>query len=466
MSRLITEASFYHYVKCPSWVYFDAHTGGAPHDPLMAKLLEDGLLSEQERQAVADRPGLVEVTAEDPEQAFRQTLAFMREGRETIYGGVLVDGHWVGTPDVLAKVEGQSHLGAYYYVAADVKRAREVRDDYKFQGCFYAELLARVQGTKPAQGYVITPDKRTLAYPIAVFESEFKLTLDEIERIVAGEKPAHFLTSGCKQSPWFSACLNESASCDDLSILNRVWREEVAALRAAGITTVSQLAKMPLAELQRRAPDLRIDRLETMHLQATALKDGRHRILKPIDLPEGKTELYFDVESDPLRDLDFMLGVLEVTDGVAAYHVFVASKPEDEAKMWSEFVSFIEGRFQSPIYHYGWYETEVVRLLGTKYGVSEFVREALERNMVDLLSLVRPAVVFPLSFYSLKDIGAYIGFHWRAADASGINAVLWYEDWLKNKDPEVLKKITEYNEDDVRATWELKKWVRDNANRY
>lgn len=466
MPRLITEATFYHYVKCPSWVYFDAQKGPMPHQPLADVLLADGLLPEKEREVISDRPDLVEVTAEDPEEAFRQTLAFMREGRETIYHGVLIDGHWVGTPDVLAKVSERSRLGNYYYVAADVKRARELRDDVKFQGCFYAELLARVQGIKPVQGYVITPDRTLLTYQIADFESEFRLTLDEIERIVAGEKPAHFLTSGCKQSPWFDACKNESESCDDLSMLNRVWREEVAALRDAGIQTVGQLAETPLAELERRAPNLRRDRLEIMRWQAIALKDGHHRILHPVELPEGKTELYFDVESDPLRDLDFMLGVLEVADGKAQYHAFVASSPEEEGKMWREFVTFIEGRFQSPVYHYGWYEVEVVHRLGAKYGMSELVREAFERNMVDLLALVRPAVIFPLSFYSLKDIGAYMGFHWRAADASGVNAIHWYEEWLEKQDPGVLKKIEEYNEDDVRATWELKKWVRDHANRY
>ncbi len=105
----LTEKTFYQYLKCPNWVYFDAHTSeDRPHAPLMKKLIDDGLVDEKERELISDRAGLVEVTAEDPEDAFRQTLEYMREGRETIYHGVLMDKHWVGHPDVLERVEGRS----------------------------------------------------------------------------------------------------------------------------------------------------------------------------------------------------------------------------------------------------------------------------------------------------------------------------------------------------------------------
>ncbi len=466
MPRRITEQTFFKYIKCPSWVYFDATKPGAPHDPLRARLLDEGLLREAERALVGDRPGFVEVTSEDPEEAFRQTAAFMREGRETIYRGVLVDGHWVGNPDILTKVEGRSRFGNYYYVAADIKRSREVREDFKFQGCFYAEILERVQGSKPTQGYIITPDSETLAYPIEEFESAYKLTLDEIERIIAGEKPPHFLTSGCKQSPWFSECRLESESCNDLSILNRVWREEVAALREAGITTVEELAALPAPELEARAPDLRVLRLELLRKQAIAIRDKTHIILKRLDLPEAEGELYFDIESDPLRDLDYLFGVLEVMDGKETYHPFFAENDNAQGKMWAEFCAFVENHIDAPIYHYGWYELEVVRRFTARYGASDFAKEALERNMIDLLSVVRPAIAFPVSFYSLKDLAHYIGFEWRAVDASGANSVLWFEEWLKTKDKGTLQRIFEYNEDDVRATHALKQWAWEQAGPY
>ncbi len=461
----LTEKTFYQYLKCPNWVYFDAHAPvDRPHHPLMHKLIDDGLIEKKERELISDRPDLVEVTAEDPEEAYRQTLAFMREGRETIYHGVLMDKHWIGRPDVLERVEGRSKLGKYYYVAADVKRGQSIRDEYKFQGCFYAELLERITGTKPVKGYVINANREVLGYMIEEFESEFHLSLSEIEKILAGVRPPHFVTSGCKQSPWFSECHTESKEYDDLSLLNRVWREEVRRLAEAGVDTISDLALKSVTELESIAPDLNPNRLEVMRDQAIALKENRHMIRHSVDLPDSSVNLYFDIESDPLRDFDYLFGVLVKTDDEETYHSFFAETPGEEGQMWKEFVSFIEQYIDAPMYHYGWFEQEVVQRFAAKYGISEIAREALEKNMIDLLVHVRSAVIFPLSFYSLKDIATYIGFSWRSKDASGANSVLWFEEWYNDKsNKKILQKIVEYNEDDVIATYRLHRWLRDNT---
>lgn len=457
--RKITGHTFYKYLKCPSWVYFDAHEAEAPHDPLLSRLLDEGLIPEKERLAVSDRPDFVEVVSEDQEEAFKQTLAFMREGRETIYQGVLIHGHWVGNPDLLAKVEGRSKFGDYYYVAADVKRHRQTRDLYKLQGCFYAELLWRLQGVKPVQGYVINPDKEIMSYLIEAFEVQFHLTLTEIEKIIAGEKPNHFLTAGCRQSPWLERCQLSSGECPDLSVLNRVWQEEVFALQQVGITTLPQLANLSLAALEKKAPKVRPDRLELLRLQAKAIVEDHHIVLQAPTFSDSPVELYFDIESDPLRDFDFLFGVLEVKNGRSSYHSFLAEKAEEEGEMWQKFITFITKYPKAPIYHYGWFELETFRRFAFRYELPEEVRLLIEGNMHDLLALIRPAVVFPLSFYSLKDLAAYTGFKWQSGVTSGVQAVRWFEEWLASGDKKVLEKILEYNKDDVKATRQLKEWV-------
>lgn len=361
-------------------------------------------------------------------------------------------------------MEGRSKLGNYYYVAVDVKRSRYLRDEFKFQGCFYAELLERVQGVKPVQGYVINPDRVVMNYQIAEFAGEYELTLSEIEKIMAGRKPPHFVTSGCKQSPWFQTCVADAEACDDISLLNRVWRQEVHRLERVGIKTISELAAFSVTELQRLAPDVSPARLEIMRDQAVAIKEQRHIIRQSVVFPEARTELFFDIESDPLRDFDYLFGVLVVENGKEQYHAFFAASPEKEGEMWREFVSFIERHLDVPVYHYGWFEQEVVQRFMAKYGISALAKEALERNMMDVLEVLRPAVVFPLSFYSLKDIAAYLGFRWRSDDASGANSVLWFEEWLKKKQQKMMQKILEYNEDDVRATYHLKRWLKEHAS--
>ncbi len=465
MLGTITEKTFFQYVKCPNWVYFGVHAFESKiHEPLMERLMDDGLIPEKERELISDREDVEEVTAEDPDEAFLQTLTLMREGRKTIYHPVLLDKHFVAHPDLLERVEGTSVFGNYYYVAVDIKRSRYLRDEFQFQGCFYGELLQRIQHVKPVQGYVIQPDGEVMSYLLEAFAGAYELTLGEIEKIIAGKKPPHFVTSGCKQSPWFSECVQDAQACDAISLLNRVWRQEVWELEHAGVKTISALAGCTVHELERLVPKVSIARLEIMRDQAVAMKEQRHIIRQSVDLPNARTELFFDIESDPLRDFDYLFGVLSVEQGKEAYHSFFAASADKEQELWLEFVAFIERHIDCPIYHYGWFEREVVRRFMTRYGISALAKEALEKNMIDILEVLRPAVVFPLPFYSLKDIAAYLGFHWRADDASGANSVLWFEEWLKKKQQKLLQKILEYNEDDVRATHLLQAWLKEHAS--
>lgn len=463
MRKRLTEKTFYHYLKCPSWVYFDAHEAEKTHDALLAQLMDDGLILEVQRDLLKDR-GFVEVEHEDQEEAFVRTLELMKSGEQTILRGVLIDGHWVGHPDVLERVEGHSQFGDYYYIACDMKRDRQLKDIYKFQGCFYAELLERVQGTKPTRGYVTLPDGTTLGYEIESFETEFHLTLEEIERVMAGQRPPHFLTSGCRQSPWFETCKQESVACDDLSLINRIWRSEVEELRAAGITTIRALAASDPALLIGSVQNLTRERLHHLRMQAVALVEHRTIVMRPVAFPTSAEELYFDVESDPLRDTDFLFGVLRVHGKEETFHAFVADRPSKEEEAWWKFCAFLDEHPLATIYHFGWYEVEVLRRLSTKYGNAAAIDKVIATQTLDLLSLIRDDIIFPLHFYSLKDIAKLLGFSWRETEVSGVNAVQWYESFLKNGKKPTLKKIIDYNEDDCRATLIVKRWCEQQAS--
>ena len=103
-----------------------------------------------------------------------------------------------------------------------------------------------------------------------------------------------------------------------------------------------------------------------------------------------------------------------------------------------------------------------MRRLGTKYGNEEQTEIVIAKQMQDLLMLIRDAIIFPLHSYSLKDIAKLLGFKWRQAEVSGIHAVLWYEEYLKNRRrTRKLQDIVDYNEDDCRATYIVKKWCAE-----
>jgi predicted RecB family nuclease len=56
------------------------------------------------------------------------------------------------------------------------------------------------------------------------------------------------------------------------------------------------------------------------------------------------------------------------------------------------------------------------------------------------------------------------GFHWRDDDPGGLNSMRWFEEAVHapNKDirEQARTRVLEYNEDDVRATWHLRRWLR------
>jgi len=468
----LTEKTFFYYAKCPQWIHKNIQHG-KNLDSLEFMLIDDSMDEEHKERLMKARGEYKIVRDEDTDDAFMRTLELMKEGVNTIYGAVLVDDHWVGKPDILEKVEGKSTLGDYYYIAVDIKRIhdpRQLRDGYKLQGSFYAELLDKIQKVTPTSGYVMTADGVVMRYDLEAFEAKYRLTLNEIEKILSGEEPNHVLTSGCKASPYFQACLDGETECDSLSLLNRIHTTEIEELNREGIKTVVDLVKADLQELEASILDISPERLLFLKRQATALKERLHYIVEPIAFRKSKVELYFDIEADPVKDLDYLFGVLEVVhsdDGstTETFHAFVAESEKDEETAWNNFTEYLHEHRRAPVYHYGWYEISVCAKLIERYGAPEGAIESWENNFIDLNSVLRPAVIFPLSFYSLKDIAQYIGFTWNAEDAGGLNSIRWYHDWLETGDRKHLDKIVTYNQDDTRATYVLKEWLEKETNR-
>lgn len=457
MQKRITKQSFYRYMKCPRWIVHEAR-GEFRDDLVKVRIQDDALAQEQERAILVSRHS-VEVVADDEQEAFQKTLALMKEGVSSIYAGVLIHGHWIAKPDLLERVSGKSIFGDYYYVPCDIKRSRHMKDEYCVQGAFSAEVLRLVQGAKPKQGYIMRPDGSVEAYMLDEYATKFRTALDGIERIFEGVEEPHFLTSDCKQSPWFDECKRQTLATDHLSRMNRIWRTEVKALEEAGITTVASLATQNADVLTRHVHGVTQERLQFLVLGAKALVSGEPTILRRVDFPATNDALVVDIEADPLRDLHYLFGVLDVHSQGDEFYTFLAKSVDEEKAAWDAFVAFMESRPGIPVYHYGWYEQDVFRLMAQRHGAPEGFIDDLAERSVDVLERLREAVIFPLPFYSLKDIAQYLGFRWRHDDASGLNSVLWYEEWLVNGNREMLDDVLRYNEDDVRATWVVRQWA-------
>ncbi len=462
----ITASMFYKYDACPHWLYFDAYGDPAK----MAKrtafaemLLEGGRLHEE--RVVADM-ACVKVPGGTMEARAKETLKLMREGVPCIYQGVLVDDEFEGIPDILERRDGTgSVFGAYHYVPVDIKSAEKLADAHKYQLSCYGELLERIQGVRPEEGYILNGSGTRIGFPLREFDAQFRQAVAEIRETLAGNPPPPHVASSCKQSPWFKECLAFAQERDDIALLYNVKKRVVQALRAHGVKTVHDAAAIDVERLSKEDPLFKRSLLERIVLQARALLEHRHFTRKPIDLPEAPLEIFFDIEGDPLRQVEYLFGFLVRRGKDERYECQLAERPEDEWKMWEEFLDWV-GRLDEDyvVYHYGTYELTRIVMLERKYGGSKALDRFRDR-LVDLNEIVKDAIVFPLFFYSIKDIGTYIDYERKGAIEGGGESVAFYEDWLAKGDRAKLDAIIRYNEDDVVATRYLKDWLAHERER-
>ena len=460
----LTPDLFYKFFQCPHWIWYDIYADAKKkkQTPPVLELLYKGKLANPS-ESIKKFKEFEQIRPEqfkDIEESFLATLELMKQGKN-IYHGVLMHENWVGMPDLLEARPGKSELGNWQYVVYDIQSSLDLGDQYKFQLVFYSLMLERLQGVRPKEAYVIDPNGNTRSFLVDDFVDQFHVTREQIEKILEGEKPAPFLKSGCKKTPWYSLCVEGAAECNDVSLIFRISQADQRRLYDIGIRTVGQLADSDVNELQTKLEDWPFDKIVRFNNQARVLISQEPLVLKKPNFPEVRHEVYFDIESDPTRDIHYLLGVLtkDKNSGSTEYQYFFANNKEEEPLMWKKFLDFLAGLDDFVIYHYAFLEKQVFDLFSLKYGAPSELVSKFRENSIDLYAQTVESVILPLYFYSLKDVAGYTGYKWDDPEAGGAESVVWYNEWLKNKDSQTLKRILKYNEDDVRATLAIKEWI-------
>ncbi|MDO8496795.1 MAG: TM0106 family RecB-like putative nuclease [bacterium] len=453
---------FYKFFQCPHWIWYDIYADATKKKktPAIMDLIYKGKVANG-IDVLREHKKFEEIKPElfrDLEEAFLATLEMMKQGKN-IYHGVLMNEDWAGMPDLLEARPGKSELGDFHYVVYDIQSSLDLRDEYKFQLIFYSLILERLQGVRPKEAYVIDPQGNERSFKVDDFVDQFHLTREQIEKILDGEKPPPFIKSTCRKTPWYSLCFSDAKDCNDVSLIYRSSQADQRRLYGINIKTVSDLAMADVNDLQNNLEDWPFDKIVRFVNQAKVLTTQQPMILRKPNFPEVEHEIYFDIESDPTRDIDYLLGYLVKTKDNVKYDYFLADNKDDEEKMWKNFLNFLAGLDNFVIYHYAYYERQVFDRLALRYGAPTVLIDKFKENTIDLHQKLVDTVVLPLYFYSLKDAAGYLGYKWDDPDAGGAESVVWYNDWLDKKDGAIMKKILKYNEDDVRATLLIKEWL-------
>ena len=289
----------------------------------------------------------------------------------------------------------------------------------------------------------------------------------------------------CARCPWWQHCRSR---LDDDDIGLRIDKgaldvRELLALRRLGVTTVAALAAADLDALvptylplvtHREGTE---SRLRAAYRRARMLGQGvafDRETEGPIEVPGAQVEVDFDIESSADGRV-YLWGFL-VHDtsrpGPPRYQQFSAfADLDDDAEAALAGAAFAWLRELATtstsvrVYHYSAYEPHVVATLAerTRDPLLQWAAEFAGGHFVDLYDTVK-AHYFGVGGLGLKLIATHAGFRWRDDDPGGLNSQRWFADAVHHPDEAARAaartRVLEYNEDDVRATSELRAWLR------
>lgn len=416
----------------------------------------------------------------DFDAAAKRTIDAMRDGADVISQATFVDGAWRGRADFLTKVAGESRLGPWRYEALDAKLARVEKPTYVLQLCFYSDCIARVQGERPEHMHVLLGigEQRSLRYDD--FAAYYRRVRSRFEQTVAAPLPTEsYPVDHCAVCNFRGTCEQYWKDEDHLVLVAGMRRAQFERLRESHLLTLTALGEAtPGAGVKDVAPHsfqalrdqaaLQLDARRTGHIgwHVIEAEPGRGWELLPEAAPG---DIIFDIEGDPFwepaRGLHFLFGLLLREGSDWKYRPMWAHDRIGERRMFEALIDLVRDRMveypRMHVYHYGTYENAAIKQLMGIYATRENEVDQLLRGniFVNLHTVLRQGLRAGVDSYSLKKVEALTGFQRRAAVQRGMDAVLAYEKWMKTSNQALLASISDYNEEDCRATLALRDWL-------
>jgi len=456
--QTIKAGNFYEFVKCPRKVYlhfFGDKDKKAPYSEFMQKKFEQGKNYESEivKNLEFEQP------EEDIEEqdSFKQTLNFMKKGAKLIYQGWLIDENLVGIPDLLQKTKGKSELGNYHYEICDIKLSTHVREEYVMQIMFYSYLLFKVQGVMPKKTHLWLGNGEKVEIDVQENFNRFSELLKRIKEIASGIKEPVNIAGICKDCPWKNVCLEQAKKDQDLSLIYNLSRPKNKTLKNLGVKNLKQASEMDAEELG-KVRGLTPKSLNKYKMQAQSLLTKKAIRLNQHKFPKDKA-IFFDIEDTEVdsEKIVYLFGLISDNKYIA----LLAETPQQEKKIWKEFLNFFKTLENFKLYVYSHHEQSMLKKLFRKYEGDEETYKKINENIIDLFAVIKDVAVLPIYAYTIKDVAKYFGFKWSAQDAGGAQSMVWYDKWLEKKNKRYLNEVLRYNEEDCKAMIVVKDWIEN-----
>lgn len=369
----------------------------------------------------------------------------------------------VGTPNLLIKQPGRSKFGKWTYTPLNVRYGSRPKSEYKLIAAFHSQLLAIFLGNLPTAAELILRQHDRYKVNLTTWLPKMQeIVADCLTMSIQQIEPEVFISrQRCNLCRWYDHCYQIAKSQAHLSLVPGVTPKRYSHLQNKEIKTLESLATINPDDFDKSLGIGVANKLQTQALALVKQQPIIENIEQLKHLPNHSVELYFDIEAEPDRNLDYLLGLLLVdkSNEQEKFYAFVAEKPEQEATIWQQFLDFVLQYPQAPIFHFSQYEIETIIRLAKLYKTPWHQVETVLNRCYDLHSLVVKSLILPVENYSLKALANWLGFQWRNIAANGEQSVCWYDRWLETGERNLLEAIILYNEDDCRATFILKKWL-------
>jgi predicted RecB family nuclease len=352
--------------------------------------------------------------------------------------------------DGLKRVDGPSKLGDFHYVPILFFEGEKVRPDQRRSLELCGLLVGDLQGKQPSHGLIVHGEG--LRTSRVEFKSRPRATRRIVEEIKvlasAGSPPDVLLKDHCQVCEFRQKCHLQAVGEDNLSLLRGLGEKAISKLKRRGISTVTQLS-CTFRPRKRYGKDRANHPSHSFALQAMALREGKVFILGAPELPDAEVRIFFDVEGDPDRGFDYMIGMLIEENGTEQFYSLWADSPEQEAEIVERFLEIVE-KYESPrLFCYGAYEAAFLRRM-RQPGRRERIDRVLGRT-TNVLSVIYSSVYFPVYSNGLKEVAGRLGCRWSRDDASGLQSVVWRRAWEIGRDQGLKRTLEVYNMEDCIA---------------
>jgi len=319
---------------------------------------------------------------------------------------------------------------------------------------FDALTLSKALGHNITYAKIIRGDDcSVLKMKTIVLLSKVRKRVEKIVTLLENPFPPDLvLNRNCSECEFKPECHQKAVEKDDLSLLQGMTAKEREMNHKKGIFTVNQLSYT--FRPRRRPKRLRGKREKYHHsLKALAIREKKIHVAGNPELKIDGTPVCFDVEALPDRGFYYLIGLRIRNNSSADQYSLWADSVNDEEVIWRQFLDILASVENPVLIHYGSFETTFLRDMTKRYGKPPegSVTANAIKSAVNLLSVIFGQIYFPCYSNGLKDISRFLGFEWSDPNVSGIQAILWREDWHNSREGIFKQKLITYNSEDCEA---------------